>query len=477
MMRLSLHQISQRIGAHLHLPAGTNAAQLQVQGVAIDSRKLLPGMLFLALPGAHVDGHDYLPAAAAAGAVAAVVSSLQPVDLPQLLVEDVAAALSELARSWRNELSVTVIAVTGSNGKTTVKEMLEAIFQAAVPAPQWLATAGNYNNELGVPLTLLRLSEEHRFAVVEMGCGQAGDIALLAKLAQPRIGIVTSIGPAHLQRLGTLQGVALAKSELLEALPGDGLALFPQQAEHADILRQASHCAVQTIGASEASEQADVVWQRCGDQVDIRAGAQHISYCSKLPGEHNAANAALAAAAALALGFTSDVIASGLANVQAAPGRWQLLSGRSDSHIINDSYNANPASLHAAMQAQASAFAGHERWLVLGNMGELGAQSVALHAAAGEQARALGISKLYACGDLAAHAAQAFGSGAEVFSDRAALLRVLPQRLHAGVVVLVKGSRSAGLELVVDQLVQPQHAAASPGGQRGVHEWQTQEAN
>ena len=451
MMQMSLPTMQRCLGAELHMSTAAAAAEITVKGVSIDSRKLVPGNLFLALPGEHVHGHDYVAAAQRAGAAAALVSRVQDVALPQLVVEDVAQALIELARCWRDALAVTIIGVTGSNGKTTVKEMLAAILRQALPETAWLATDGNYNNELGVPLTLLRLQQQHRFAVIEMGCGQPGDISLLARLARPHIGIITSIGPAHLERLGSLFGVAMTKSELLAELPSDGLALYPHEAEHAQVLYQAADCATQTVAAAPVA--ADWRWQLQHRDWTLQSDGVQLHTRLALAGAHHASNAALAAAAALALGIQPQHIEAGLAAMQAMPGRGDVQPGLAGSVIINDSYNANPASLAAAIASLRVRFPEHEHWLVLGDMAELGAESEQLHAEAGTAARKAGIKRLFACGTLAAHAARAFGDGASSHADRAALLQALPQQLHSAVAVLVKGSRAAGMEQVVAHLI------------------------
>lgn len=450
MIQLSLADIQRRVGGDLHRITASAAAEQAVHGVSMDSRALQPGNLFVALPGARVHGHEFVAAAHQAGAAAALVSAAQDTPLPQLVVADVALALTELARSWRDQMRVTIIGVTGSNGKTTVKEMLAAILRQALPASDWMCTAGNYNNELGLPLTLLRLQPQHRFAVIEMGCGQPGDIALLARLARPRIGIVTSIGPAHLERLGSLQGVALTKSELFAELPPDGLALYPADAEHADVLRQSARCALQSAAPDPLP--ADWVWQLDGQNWTLRGDGVELQTSLALPGAHNAANAALAAAAALAVGISPESVAAALAGMQTVPGRGQAMAGIAGSVIIDDSYNANPASLAAAIAALEVRYPAQERWLVLGDMAELGSTAAALHASAGRAARAAGITQLFACGPLASHAAAAFGAGGHSFADRAALQDALMARLQAGVTVLVKGSRSAGMEQLVAAL-------------------------
>lgn len=454
MMRFDLQEAARITGGRVVGDA------VEFTGVAIDSRRIRGGELFCALPGEQVDGHDFLAAAARAGAAAALVA--RPVEmsdgrpLPQLVVEDVAIALGQLAVAWRESLDVQVVGITGSNGKTTVKNLVAGVLGRIGPT---LATEGNYNNELGVPLTLARLDAEHRFAVVEMGCGQPGDIDYLARLARPSIGIVTNAGPAHLERLGSVAGVARCKGELFEALGqlygSTGVAVINRDDAHCDEwIERAGPAQVRTFGRDPASD-TQLVEGDGAPRLETPAGtiALHLA----LPGAHNRANAAAAAAAALALGVSPTDIEAGLASVHGVPGRLDVRHMHGGWTLIDDSYNANPASLTAALKVLCERPG--RRWLVLGDMAELGPYSLAMHREIGETARRLGVDRLFALGQGAAAAAAAFGEGGERYDSLAHLLEALRDGLEPGVSCLVKGSRSAGMDRVVDALMHSEVAS------------------
>ncbi len=447
MLRLTLEEIARLTDGQLS--DGCQPAQ-QVHGVAIDSRALRPGMLFAAFRGERVDGHDFLSAADKAGAAAALVERHVDNDLPQVLVSNVGKALRVLAGYWRQQFEIPIVGITGSNGKTTVKEMLAAIVSAA--GRRALVTSGNRNNELGLPLMLLELSSDHQLAVLEMGAGQPGDIQLLAELAKPQIGVITHIGPAHLERLKNLEGVARTKAELFTGLLPGGKAIYPVASEHADILqRAAAQGEVCTFG-SDQSTAADMRWREVGGTLHLSSPQAELSCRLQVPGRHNRDNAAAAAAAALALQLDPDVIATGLSSYRGYQGRLQRKAGMRGSVIIDDTYNANPGSLSAALQSLAETDTDRERWLVLGDMGELGQQSSQLHRRAGEQARESGISRLYVTGELSRHAVGGFGAGAQHYPEKSELIEALQNQLHAQISLLVKGSRAAQMEQVVNAL-------------------------
>ncbi len=422
-----------------------------VQGAAIDSRTVQAGNLFIALAGAQVDGHDYVDAAAQAGAAAALVTRFVDSPLPQWRVENPRRVLVELACRVRGLSAAQVVAVTGSNGKTTVKEMLAAIF-TRVGRTQ--ATPGNLNNELGVPLTLCRLNPDDRYAVIEMGCGQPGDIALLASWARPQVGLVNNVGPAHLARFGSLAAIAQCKGELFEALPADGWAVINVDDPFATLWeRQAAHCRILRFSHSGQPAEVSASLQANGE-LQLRFPDGEVQVRLPLAGAHNQANALAAAAAAYAAGAPISAIAEGLASVSPVAGRLHARPGPAGSTIVDDSYNANPSSLAAALQTL-TAEPG-EVWLALGDMAELGDQAARWHAEAGQQARELGVQRLLGLGELSAHAVTAFGHGASQYDSHAAMADAIRQRLHPGVRVLVKGSRSAHMEAVVADLIQPE---------------------
>ncbi|MFZ2290176.1 MAG: UDP-N-acetylmuramoyl-tripeptide--D-alanyl-D-alanine ligase [Halopseudomonas yangmingensis] len=434
------------------LPGRLQGADATFDSVAIDTRCLQPGALFVALSGSRVDGHDFVGAAREAGAVAAMVE--HPVDdpLPQLLVHDCEYALGQLGALARKAYGGPLVAITGSSGKTTVKEMLAAILATRGPV---LATRGNLNNELGVPLTLLSLQPEHQFAVVEMGAAQLGDIARSMALAYPDLSILTNAGMAHVGRFGSPENIARAKGEIITALRRDGDVVLNLDSPwfetwHKTLGERRCHAfSLHNQTAELRAESVELDARGCPGFLLVSAQGS-ITVQLNLLGRHNIGNALAAAGAALALGCTLEQVRRGLANLQAVAGRAQGLAGRAGSLVIDDSYNANPGSVAAAIELLAG-FDG-TRILVLGDMGELGQWEQAAHREVGELARQRGLDGLYACGPLATLAAQAFGDGGHSFASREALAEALLQRLDGRTRVLVKGSRSAGMEQVVAQL-------------------------
>jgi UDP-N-acetylmuramoyl-tripeptide--D-alanyl-D-alanine ligase len=460
MITLSLQQAQQRLQAELVCSAADTVLATPFSGVAIDSRQVQPGHLFVALPGAQVDGHDYVAAAAEAGAAAALVTRVCDVALPQLVVQDTAQALALLARSWLLQHPVRVAAVTGSNGKTTVKNLLAGILAQVAPV---LATPGNFNNELGLPLTLCQLDAAQRFAVLEMGARHRGDITALTEIARPQLGIVTNAGPAHLETFGGLEGVAAGKGEMFSQLPADGVAIINQDDAYADYWRDlAGSRRVLSFGRSQ---QADVHSACNGPDCLIHTPQGDVPVRLQLHGAHNVLNALAATAAALALDVPLAAIAKGLASVPAESGRLQYAHSDGGWDVIDDTYNANPASLYAALQTASAELAEsatkQQLWLVLGDMGELGESARKLHAEMGEAARHFGVQRLWATGELSSAAVSAFGPGGQHFDDKQALIKALLPALSTEVRCLIKGSRSAGMEQVVNALLNPAPEAFS----------------
>ena len=423
-------------------------------GVCIDSRKVQPGDLFIALRGEHVDGHDYVAAAAAAGAAGAVVERpLAACALPQVVVANAEQALQQAAAAHRLRFGGPVVAVAGSNGKTTTKELVRSIL-----ARRWqvLATRGNLNNHLGVPLTLLSLDATHEAAVIEVGANHAGEVAFLTTLVQPHVGLVTNAGAEHLEGFGSLEGVARAEGELFAGLAETATAIINADDEFAglwDTLRGKAHRVDFGFGATATVRIVD--WDAGANGVQtfrLVTPAGEVFVRLPLLGRHNAVNAAGAAAAALAAGASLDEIAAGLAAVEAVPGRLVMRTALGGARLIDDTYNANPSSVAVGLDLLAS-YAG-ERWLVLGEMGELGEHTAAAHTAAGELARAKGVSRLFALGTPTKLAALAFGADAECHASGEALAQSLAAALRAhsaaqDVTVYVKGSRMNRLEKVV----------------------------
>ncbi|MHB1057799.1 MAG: UDP-N-acetylmuramoyl-tripeptide--D-alanyl-D-alanine ligase [Rhodanobacter sp.] len=431
---------------HGHLLGG----DVEVTGVAIDTRKLQPGDLFVAIKGERADGHDYLAEAAARGAVAALVTRKVDSELPQVLVNDAGLALGDLASAVRAQRDVRVVGITGSNGKTTVKTLVASILSCH---GRTHVSAGNYNNELGLPLTLLAMPQDTEYAVLEMGAGKPGDIAYLAAIARPDIGLVTLIAPAHLARMGSIEGVAETKGALYQALPADGIAIINADDAFASFFGGlAGARKVLRFGLEQPADVgADIVEQRVdGSRFVLGTPQGDAEVALPLPGRHNIANALAATAVALALAVPLDTIVAGLEQVPGVAGRLRREVAAGGWTLIDDSYNANPSSMAAAIDTLL--LAAGERWLVLGDMAELGADARALHAGIGARARVRGVDRLFAVGPLGAATVEAFGAGGEHFEDKAALIAALQAQLHAGVTCLVKGSRSAGMEQVVAAL-------------------------
>ena len=438
-------------------------ADAAVTGVAIDTRKLQPGDLFVAIKGEWVDGHDYLAEAAARGAVAALVTRKVDSDLPQLLVDDAELALGDLASAVRAQRDVRVIGITGSNGKTTVKTLVASVLSRH---GRTHVSAGNFNNELGLPLTLLAMPQDTEYAVLEMGAGKPGDIAYLAAIARPDIGLVTLIAPAHLERMGSIEGVAETKGALYQALPADGIAIINADDHFASFFGGlAGARRVLRYGLDHPADiGADIIEQRAdGSRFVLSTPHGDAEVTLPLPGRHNIANALAAAAIALALDVPMDTIVAGLEQVSGVAGRLRREVMAGGWTLIDDSYNANPSSMAAAIDTLL--LADGERWLVLGDMAELGPEARALHSGIGERARERGVERLFAVGPLGVATVEAFGAQGEHFNDKPALIAALQAQLHAGVTCLVKGSRSAGMEQVVAALGgHPGHADKNKGG-------------
>jgi len=438
------------------------SAKTHFDSVGTDSRYVEPGSLFVALRGERFDGHDFVAGALAQGAAAAMVERAwadrhADADMPLLVVPDTRRALGELAAAWRRRFDIPVIGVTGSNGKTTVKEMCAAVMRAQASADSAsenavLATSGNLNNDIGLPLTLLALRSWHRSAVVEMGMNHPGEIAYLAALAQPTVSIVTNAQRAHLQGMGTLIEVAREKGAIYTACAEDGTLVINADDPHADYWReqnQGRH--VVTFGIEQpAAVSASYELHATGVAVELTAPQGCISVSLQVPGVHNVRNALGAATACLAAGAGLESVAEGLRNFTGTPGRLQRRRGRNGSLIIDDSYNANPDSVRAAIDVLAARPG--RKLLVLGDMGEIGRSSAQVHDEVGGYAKSKGVDALYALGQMSAVAARNFGEGGRHFDALETLLAALEPQLDEGVTVLVKGSRSMRMERVVEAL-------------------------
>ena len=431
--------------------------------LSTDTRRLAAGELFVALRGPNFDGGGFLAAAAAAGAVGALAERTGPEGFPVILVPDALAALQRAAAACRARYPGIVIGVAGSNGKTTCKEMIAAILGQR---GETLATRGNLNNHIGLPLTLLRLEGQQRHAVIEMGANHPGELAALSTLALPAIGIVTNAGAEHLEGFGSLEGAARAEGELFAALGRDGIAVLNADDEFCGLWRDMTVARVVTfgLGAKADFSARDIRTQATAEGFltgfTLLAPEGEVRVALQLAGRHNVMNALGAAAAAMAAGATLAEVAAGLARMRPVPGRLVLRPAAGGAWLIDDSYNANPSSLEAAIDVLA-ALEGR-RWLVLGDMGELGEHAVEAHVEAGRYARAHGVERLFAVGALAARAARAFGEGGSEHPDVAAIAAAVRAGLAPDVRVLVKGSRSNRLERVVEALTPADAVAADP---------------
>lgn len=419
--------------------------------VTQDTRNLQGGALYVALRGDRFDGHSFVRRAAALGAAGALVAERCDSALPQVEVDDTLVALQQMARQWLLGFDTPVVAVTGSNGKTTVKQMLAAILGGVGPT---LATAGNLNNQIGLPLTLMRLTADHRFAVLEMGASKPGDIAELVGIARPQVAIVTHAAAAHLAGFGGLDGVARTKGEIYSGLRPGGTAVINADDPYAE---RWAHMAADHAQLRFGLEQAAEVTASSLDLSPLDSGftlhVGGVTQALRLPvsGRHNVMNALAAAAAAHALGIDISDIAAGLERLEPAPGRLTPRRAQVGAAILDDTYNANPASLKAALDVLANADG--KRWLALGNMNELGTDAVAAHVEAGRQARAAGVQRLFALGDLATHAAEGFGDGAVLADSMEQLCAQVSSEIGSDVCLLVKGSRGARMERLVQALV------------------------
>ncbi len=425
--------------------------------VSTDSRDIRAGDLFVALKGERFDGHDYAEQALAQGAACVLVEAgrLPALAGNRIEVADTLAALGQLAAFWRRQFSAPVVGITGTNGKTSVKEMLAAILRSKVGDAAVLATAGNLNNHIGVPLMLLRLRAEHQFAVLEMGMNHFGEIRYLTKMAKPDVAVVNNAGAGHLEFLGSVEGVAQAKGEIFEGLAADGRAVVNGDDAYAALWRGlAGHRAVLAFGLNGGDAHAEQLQiEALQSRFTLRLPSGRADVLLKVPGEHNVRNALAAAAAAHALGLTPAEIAAGLASYAGTKGRLQQKQAANGALVIDDSYNANPNSMRAAVDVLAAQAA--PRVLVLGDMGEIGSDIAEHHRAIGAYAQAAGIERLFATGEQMQQAVAAFGAGANWFANHTALLRALNTELTPTSTVLVKGSRFMQMERVVNELTQP----------------------
>jgi UDP-N-acetylmuramoyl-tripeptide--D-alanyl-D-alanine ligase len=450
-------------------------AELQGDGrvkftrVSTDSRTLEPGALFVALRGERFDGHDHAAQAVARGAVALLVDRALDLPVPQVIVADTRRALGLAAAAWRARFDLPLIAVTGSNGKTTVTQMIAAILAAAHGEKRRLATRGNLNNDIGLPLMLFELNGQQRVAVLELGMNHPGEIAYLAQLARPTVAVVNNAQREHQEFMSSVEATAIENGAVIDALPADGVAVFPADDECAPVWRHkaGTRRVLDFARSGEATVTAEVSPTAGGSQLSIASPAGLIEVALPVPGAHNVHNALAAAAAAIAVGVAPSDIAAGLAAFRPVAGRGVRHNLAAGALLIDDSYNANPDSVRAAIDLLASLPA--PRTLVLGDMGEVGGQGPAFHREVGVYAADRGIDALLALGEATRDSVAAFGGRGRHFAGVEPLIEAARGISAAGGTVLVKGSRFMRMERVVQALTQLAGAPAAEKNREGAH--------
>jgi UDP-N-acetylmuramoyl-tripeptide--D-alanyl-D-alanine ligase len=449
-----------------------------ISSVSIDTRAIKPGQLYVAIKGHNFDGNEFVAEAEQAGAIAAIVHPGVAATVPHIVVDDTRLALAELAGAWRKKAAVSVgrigslpiatlpslavVGITGSNGKTTVKEMVAAILSMNVTT---LFTQGNLNNDIGVPLTLLRLNEQHRYAVIEMGANHPGEIEYTSKYAQADVAIITNVGAAHIEGFGSVDGVAKAKGEIIQTLKQDSVAILNRDDAYFDYWQSvAGTRKVMTFGldgragVTAHSVKTEIVNNEFATTFELVTVEGELTVKLKLAGRHNVVNALAATAACLALDIDLQQIKQGLESVKPVTGRLQPLVGRLGNIVIDDTYNANSASLKAGLEVLENCTG--RRWLVLGAFGELGPESSKIHEEMGELIKASGVERLLAIGSDARNTVKIFGKGATFFDNQNDLIDVLKQELKGDEAILIKGSRAQCMENVAAALVENSRSAS-----------------
>lgn len=429
-----------------------------VNSVGIDSRNIVDSQLFVAIKGEHFDGNGFAAEALELGAAAALVSDSNVKVSPSILVDDTRLALGELAHYWRQQFDLPLVAVTGSNGKTTVKEMIASILNVA--KGDVLSTKGNFNNDIGMPMTLLNIRAEHSSAVIEMGMSHLGEIRYLSNIANPQVAVVNNAGTAHIGELGSREAIAEAKGEVFEGLAEDGVAVINADDDFAEYWTSLNTGKkVITFGFTDT---ADVtaryrVESDC-TQMRLRTPEGVVSVSLAVLGQHNVSNALAASAVAVALGVTNVDIAEGLSHFGGMQGRLNSLVGHEGAVVIDDTYNANPDSMRAAIDVLAGQKKNADDMLifVMGDMGELGADDETMHAAAGTYAKQKNISVFYSFGQASESASKAFGAEGQHFETLESLISAIKQQMNKSTCVLVKGSRFMKMERVVKAIMKEQ---------------------
>ena len=481
MKPLTLSRIAQAVNGRLVLHKDHDA-DLPIDQLVTDTRKLdadtATAALFVAIMGEQFDGNDYVAQAAARGARAALVSRQADVSIAQIVVADTERALASLAASIQQSRATKALAVTGSNGKTSVKTLIFSILETAVAAQgspgRAYTTPGNRNNQIGLPLAVIDAPDDALYAIYEMGAGKPGDIAYLTAIVRPDVALVNNIAPAHIERMGSLLGIADTKAAIYDALPADGVAVINADDAFAPYFAERAHGhRLIRFGLDAVADVSarDIVLDAESSRFVLVTPQGEAEVAIAMPGRHNVLNALAATALALGAGIGLQIAAAGLNAAQPVAGRLNTHRLAGGTTLIDDSYNANPGSLNAAIDTLASG--GGDRWLVLGDMRELGEDAVSLHAEVGRRAKASGIARLYALGELSAAAAEAFGQGGSVFDSHAALAAVLHAdiaieqhivaakegvadavpEVFSGLRVLIKGSRGSAMDRIVKDML------------------------
>ena len=449
-MQMSLSEIARNVDGQLI------GEDLTISAVSINTRTLVAGDLFVAIKGQNFDAHRFVMKAYDFGAAAVIVDHEVDLEIPQVIVNDTQLALAQLASAWKQKADVKTIAVTGSNGKTTVKEMIAAIL---VCNAEVMSTKGNLNNEIGVPLTLLTLQETHQFAVVEMGANHAGEIAYSSQFTKPDVAVITNVGDAHIEGFGSLAGTAKAKAEIIQGLTKDGVAVLNKDDDFYSMWRDIA--AGKKIVSFGVDKDADIKAKNVISSVDeqkhfvtrftLSTANDEIDVSLKLAGKHNVSNALAAAASCLSVNITLPQIKKGLESLFPVIGRLQPLVGQQGSLIIDDTYNANPSSVKSALDVLLQCEG--EPWVVFGALGEMGLDSIKKHKEMGELIKSMNVVRLLTFGSDAESTSNAFGKGATFFDSQQQLIDVLKQELTGCEAILIKGSRAQKMENIAAALV------------------------
>ncbi|HIF49977.1 MAG TPA: UDP-N-acetylmuramoyl-tripeptide--D-alanyl-D-alanine ligase [Thiotrichaceae bacterium] len=430
---------------------------IMFSGCSTDSRTIKNGNLFIALAGENFDGHDYVSVAEDNGASSIMLEREVNHTKPALLVKDTRKAMGLLARSWRVELSIPLVAITGSNGKTTVKEMVNSILSEISEVH---ATSGNFNNDIGVPLTLFGLNKKHQYAVIEMGANHPGEIEWLTSIASPNVAVITQCAPSHLEGFGSVEGVAKAKAEIYSGLQSSGTAIINADDEYANFWKEScEHLSqlsfgIESVDADVRAKNINILTESASIKFELSCAQGAVEILLPLSAEHNVMNALAASACCLSLDVSLESIKKGLESMSPIKGRLQIKAGKQGVRIIDDTYNANPKSLAAALKVL-SAYQG-TRYLVLGDMGELGASAEQLHRDAGKLAKQLGIDKIFTLGELSINTLQGFGSDSFYCESHDELNETLKNHLDGDTTILIKGSRYMQMEKIVQALMEEQ---------------------